>query len=405
MKNGLPSKPLRILCISPLFAPTADSEALCAAKMVQALMESGAEVTVLASQNFRDRPYDDSVLWNSLKDVTVNVPLCERRSRLRSFRFAARFQTPFDARWINTACHKAQSLHRERQFDLIYSRSLPIAAHIVGFWCAKHFDLPWIANINDPWTSEFFPVDDSPKLSTFWKTVNIFWLRRTLRNADMVTYPCRRLKDFHSRLAKIEPVAQVIPHIGFKMNNAKHKPDGQFRLVHAGKLLASEGRFGKYLLLGFKAFLDKFPDASANAKLVLVGPGDEETQSLIHDMGLEQNIEVVGRVNYEDSLDYIANASVCVLVESRVDEGIFFASKLADYFAHGKPVLSISPRVGTAGDFAKHRELTRVDHDHEAVRDGIATFYSEFKRGELTSRKPSEKLRTQLQGSTVAEKS
>ena len=219
-----------------------------------------------------------------------------------------------------------------------------------------------------------------------------------------MTYPCRRLKDFHSRLSKLEQVAEVIPHIGFTINDTKHTSDGQFRLVHAGRLLVSEGRLGKYLLLGFKAFLDKFPDASANAKLVLVGPGDEETQSLIHDMGLEQNIEVVGRINYEDSLDCIANASVCVLVESRVDEGIFFASKLADYFAHGKPVLSISPRVGTAGDFAKHGELTRVDHDHEAVRDGIATFYSEFKRGELNSRKPSEKLRTQLQGSTVAER-
>src|ERR1700694_3234682 len=139
MKNGLPSKPLRILCISPVFARTADPEALCGAKMVQALIDTGAEVSVLASQNFRDRPRDSSTLWNSLKDVTVDVPFPSGSDRLRSIRCAIQFQTPFDARWISDACRKAQTLHREKQFDLIYSRSLPIAAHMVAFWCVKRF--------------------------------------------------------------------------------------------------------------------------------------------------------------------------------------------------------------------------------------------------------------------------
>src|ERR1700687_119475 len=404
MKASLPSGHLRILCISPLFTPTADSEAFCAAKMVQALIQNGAEVSVLASRNFRERPTDSSILWKSLDKVTVDVPVRPSQNRLHSIFPAAQFQTPFDARWVSSAYHIAQSLHHERQFDLIYSRSLPIAAHIVGFWCAKRFNLPWIANINDPWTSEFFPVDDSPQLSAFWTVANIFWLRRTIRNAAIVTYPCRRLKDFHSRIAKLEQVAEVIPHIGLTIKPAKHKASAQFRLVHAGKLLASEGRFGKYLLLGFKAFLDKFGEAAADAKLVLVGPGDKETQSLIYEMGLQQNIEVVGRVNYEDSLQYIAGASVCVLIESRVDEGIFLASKLVDYLALGKPVLAISPKIGTAEDLAQHGELIRVEHSQEAVRDGIATLYAAFKCGRLESRNPSEKLQTQLKGSTIAEK-
>ena len=162
MKTESPKQSQRILCISPVFVPDADPEAFCGAKMVQALMRCGAAVTVLSSHHFRERPYDSSALWGSLKEAIVDVPVPLQLKRLHSITAAARFQTPFDARWVRAAVNKAESLHSERQFDLIYTRSLPIAAHIVGFWCAKVFKLPWIANINDPWESHFFPAVEHP---------------------------------------------------------------------------------------------------------------------------------------------------------------------------------------------------------------------------------------------------
>jgi hypothetical protein len=121
-------------------------------------------------------------------------------------------------------------------------------------------------------------------------------------------------------------------------------------------------------------------------------------------MGLQRNIEIVGRVNYENSLDYIASSSACILIESRVDEGIFFASKLADYLAHGKPVLAVSPSIGTAADLADRGELIRVDYEPESIKNAIAVLYAEFKRGTLSSRSPSDQLQAHLQGQNVANK-
>lgn len=405
MSGGLAGRnPLRILCISPLFAPTADSEAFCGAKMVQALMQQGAEITVLASRKFRDRPYDSSVLWNSLNEITVDVPLPYPPKRLQSILLATRFQTPFHARWVGAAVHKAVSLHDERTFDLIYTRSIPIAAHIAGYWCANALKLPWIANLNDPWATEFFPIEESPKLSRFSKAANIYWLRRTMQGADLITYPCRRLKDFHGRLAKVDQFAEVIPHIGYQQKSKCQRPDGHFRLVHAGKLLAADGRFGNTILLGLKAFLDSSVEAATDTKLILVGPGDKEMQSMICELDLQRNVEFIGRVNYEESLNYIASASVCVLAEAQMDEGIFFASKLADYIAHGKPVLALSPKIGTASDLANRGELIRVDQNPEAVKDAIAILYAKFKNGTLNSCNPSERLQEQVQGEVIAEK-
>jgi hypothetical protein len=398
---------LRMLCISPVFVPTADSEAFCSAKMVQALLERGVSVTVLASSDARKGGCTDSSrLWDSVRDVILDVPQGWEPDVFHSILAATRFQTPTFPRWVDAVVATAKRLHQKARFDLVYTRSLPTIAHIAGFWCARELRLPWVANINDPWKFNFLPGVNFPEFSSFKARAYLFWLRRTLRHASLVTYPCRRLRDFHTRLARLDYAAEIIPHIGSRPERAGENPDGHFCLVHAGKLGTSEltQRPSRALLVGLKAFLDTSAEAAAQTRLVLVGPEDKETQSLIGELGLEGNVQAVGRVNYEDSLDYIASASACILIEACVDEGIFLPSKLSDYLACAKPVLALSPRNGTAADLAERGELIRVDHDPDAVRNAIAGLYSEFKQGTLSARRPSDRLMAQLSGSSVADK-
>jgi glycosyltransferase involved in cell wall biosynthesis len=384
----------------------ADSEAICSAKMVQVLLDRGVSVTVLASSDARRGACTDSSrLWDSVRDVIVDVPHFSEPDVSHSIMAAARFQTAMHARWVEAVVATAKRLHRKARFDLVYSRSLPTIAHVAGFWCARKLRLPWVANINDPWKFNFVPGADVPDFSPFQARAYLFWLRRTLRNADLVTYPCRRLRDFHTRLAGLDYAAEIIPHIGYKPERASRDPNGHFCLVHAGQLDTIEPRrHSRALLLGLKAFINTSGEAAARTRLVLVGPEDKESRSLIAELGLEGNVQTVGRVSYEDSLHYIASASACILIEACVDEGIFLPSKLADSLVCGKPVLALSPRIGTAADLAERGELIRVDHDPDAVRNAIAALYSEFKQGMLSARKPSDRLIAQLQADSVAEK-
>ena len=408
MKTDSDRHPPRILCIAPLFAPTADSEAFCATKMVEALLNCGASVTVLCSSNIRvDMPTDDSRGWDWARDISIDITTPVRSNRLDSILAASRFQTTRFARWVAAVVHTAVLLQKTKNFDMVYSRSLPMIAHVAGFWCAKKLGLPWVANINDPWELNFLPGSAYPKFSAFTTRAYMFWLRRTLLNADMVTYPCAGLWDFHSRLARLKHDAEVIPHIGSRSEPSSHDLNGKFCLVHAGKLGTAEvtRRSAKSFLMGLKAFIEGSTDAAEHTIFVLVGPEDEETQSWIFKLGLQRNVQTVGKVSYEASLSYIASASVCVLIESSMNQGIFFPSKLADYLVSGKPVLGISPRHGLVADLAGRGELIRIDQDDPAaVQNAMNILYSEFKRGKLWSRKPGDQVIEQLQGRNVAEK-
>lgn len=405
------ARALRILCISPLFAPAADSEAFCAAKLVRALTDTGTEVKVLSSESIRskDRAFDGSEMWKATERLMVDVPQPSGREPIRSIRMAVRYQTSFYSRWVEDAIREAVRLHCARKFDIVYSRSLPMIGHVVGFWCAKIFGVPWIANINDPWEFHFVPGLSYPKTSRLNEAAYLFWLKRTIRSADLITYPCQQLHRFHEKLSGIPHRAEIVPHIGTRSVSKMIQPSflRSFNLVHAGKLGVSEitGRSPMALLTGLRRFLDLHIDAQPVTKLTLVGQKDKATELLIEQLGMGANVQSIGRVSYEESLKYIASASACILVEGDFEEGIFFPSKLADYLAAAKPVIALSPKTGMVANLAEQRGIIRVAcNDALEIQKAIESLYLDFTDNALGAASVSQELVSQFEAPVVARK-
>jgi glycosyltransferase involved in cell wall biosynthesis len=393
-QNSWNSDAPRILCISPDFVPKRDSEAFCSTKFVNALAKCGAQITVIVYSK-AERDIDRSEMWNSIRATVVRIPPTVEMNPFASLASAIRYQTWLWARWTRETVRQARKFHRNSAFDVVYSRSLPMFGQIAGYWCAKELNLPWIANLNDPWDFHQFPVGiltedlkNSPGLSDFW-------MRRTLRNADLVTYPSDRLRDYQTTLSTIPHYSQIIPHVGsspvFQENGAKGNGTN-FHLVHAGKLGSNEftGRSTAALLKGLRLFLNDCIEAKDHTRLTLVGPEDETTQEHIRHLGLEGTVVSVGPTDYEASLTYIQSASACLLVEAEMAEGIFLPSKLVDYISARKPILALSPPVGVIADLVPGGGITRVDaRDVRGIRDAIHGLYVDFSRGTLPQRSPS----------------
>jgi hypothetical protein len=197
---------------------------------------------------------------------------------------------------------------------------------------------------------------------------------------------------------------EIIPHVGY-CNKGKHYEEIGFRLVHTGKLGLNEamGRPSYALLKGLQHFLLEYPEARSVTRLFLIGPRDEDTESLIETLELNKYIISTGRVSYEESIEYIGSATVCILIEGNIAEGIFLPSKLVDYIAAKKPVLALSPATGIIADMLPCNWLLRVDSDNEiGVARSIANFYEDFRNGTIDGREPHEDIINQFSPSTVA---
>jgi hypothetical protein len=98
-------------------------------------------------------------------------------------------------------------------------------------------------------------------------------------------------------------------------------------------------------------------------------------------------------VSYERSVEWICAASVCVLIEGAMEEGVYLPSKAADYLACRRPVLALSPRVGTLADLAAHRGIVRLDPDDQpGIERELERLYEIHRRGGEAELAPAEEL-------------
>lgn len=379
---------LNLLMVSPEFVPVADAEAFCGGKMALALMKCGVSLTVVSRKNYPWPRADASPLWQPLASCTIALEAPKSRAPLHSIMFAARYRTVYYARWVRSVVAAARACHSQKPYDLVYSRSLPMFGHVAGYWCARELGLRWIVNVNDPWDFPFFPgnKNENSLLQSRW---SLYWLRKTIREADLVTYPSRRLHRFHEMLSGVAHAAEVIPHAGLSV-----KAPGSslgFTLVHAGKMGGNEltGRNTHPLLRGLKGFLNGCPQARAETRLVFVGPEDAGTQRQIQELGLAGCVTSTGILPYQESLKLIAGASVCVLIEADEREGIFLPSKLVDYLSAGKPVLALSPPVGVVNDMVPAGGILRVDPpDDVGVKNALTMLYGVYRSRTLARMAP-----------------
>ena len=147
--------------------------------MVLALRDQGVDVTVIHKDSSNLFAPDNSPRWEPLHSRAISVDQGPRQSFFSSLLGAFRFRTPAYARWIQPAIEKAVHLHQEKPFDLIYSRSLPFFAHVAGYWMKRKLNLPWIANVNDPWDLHLFPDDRAQRVSKLYAMGSNYWLRRS----------------------------------------------------------------------------------------------------------------------------------------------------------------------------------------------------------------------------------
>jgi hypothetical protein len=395
---------MRVLVISPIFPPRADSEAFCGGKFVQGLVDAGVQAAVICCHNIMPAyRADASECWAPLERVTVDVPNPPTPPLAVRCRLGLKYRTTAWTGWTAAAVSKALELHRKSPFDLVVSRSYPWHAHVAGYWVASDLRIPWVANLNDPWDLSPFIADDASRED--WKQDRnaTRWRRRVLARADIVTFPCDRLRDYslqdHPRPSQVH----VVPHIGTARTSAEHARE--FVIVHAGKLRMHEatGRRANAVIDGLPELFKSRGAARSRTRLVFVGPEDPVTREYVAQLGLSKEVIWAGQVSYETSLQHIARAAVCLLVEADLEIGIFLPSKLCDYIAARKPVLALSPAVGTVNDLARDGQgIMRVDpRDSRGVSKALTTLFDAFDRGGLAAYAPPESLLQRYEPNTV----
>lgn len=257
--------------------------------------------------------------------------------------------------------------------DLVLSQYNPEHAIDIGCLFARKLGLPWIHIHNDPYPRHLAPAPfNIPK--PHWTQRPGVWRqsRRAFVLPDRVVFPCQRLLEFQQRilprLAKSSPRQWlVIPHMGIRPTKLE-SGDNVFRVCHIGRLYAN-ARSPAALIQAWRLFVRDLK-GSVKTELLQIGGGGKDFLPMFENV---PSARVLPTVSHSESLALMKKASVLVLVEGSLEEGIYLPSKLPDYVGSRRPILALSPRDGTVADlFSQYGGGLLADpFDPETARNAL----------------------------------
>ena len=171
------------------------------------------------------------------------------------------------------------------------------------------------------------------------------------------------------------------------------------RLCHAGNLSAE--RNPETLFWALARFNASFP---GRIHLDILGHRTSECDRLQKKYALEGLIGYPGSFPYLRALKKMTQYDILVLLEARMEIGIFFASKIVDYVQLNKPILAISPVRGFAADYLGTNGVYAVDnHSGDAIEKSLVELYQHFCNGTLSQKFDMKKLQDEFAPVTVVQ--
>ena len=121
-------------------------------------------------------------------------------------------------------------------------------------------------------------------------------------------------------------------------------------------------------------------------RLDIMGHINDYTRALIDKYALTDYVGCAGSYPYMEAVNRLSDYDALVLLEARLQRGIFFASKFTDYAQSTRPILAVSPKEGFAHDMVtRYGGGVFVDNeDYKDIKRGLLEVYKAWESGKLS---------------------
>jgi len=285
-----------------------------------------------------------------------------------------------DARvgWTPFAVWRGRRLLRTGRFDAILTSGAPHSVHLVGWALHRWTQVPWVADLHDPWTDISY-YDDLPH--TVWvRRLDEALERGVLRRASVVTTVSPSWADLFATKAKNEYHVVENGFSAADFEGLDEPLDDGFVLTHVGTLYANRNPTALWRALATLRAEGRVPEL----RLRLIGTVDPEVRRSLADHGLMPIVEEKGFVPHDAALREMVRSTLLLLViEDFTAADGMITSKLYEYLASERPVVGLGPPDGDAAALLRrHGAGAVVGRDNEArLRSVLQAHYDAWAEG------------------------
>tara|TARA_B100000900_G_C20581754_1_gene717828 strand:- start:85 stop:1380 length:1296 start_codon:yes stop_codon:yes gene_type:complete len=320
---------------------------------------------------------------SALADVIQNTP---NRSFLHKLSIWVRgnFFIP-DARclWVKPVVKQLSAYLNDNSTDAIITTGPPHSVNRIGYLLKKKFNIPWIADFQDPWTQVDYYKHF--KISTWAHKRHRKMENQVFDSADLITIVSDSWKSDLKKIGAKD--VEVIP-LGFDPDDFSNSVDldSYFTISHIG--LLGQDRNPSTFLKVIKDLCAENNSFASQFKFQLVGKVNAELQNQITDLKLTEQVIYRGQVNRLEALKMMQSSHILLLLLNKAENvSGRIPGKVFEYLGTHRPILSLGPR-GTDIEkmLIKVKAGENIEYEEEAfLRSYILSCFDRYKKGELQS--------------------
>jgi glycosyltransferase involved in cell wall biosynthesis len=280
--------------------------------------------------------------------------------------------------WLPAARRQARELLNDWRPDVIFASAPPFTALLIGYLLSKATGIPLVIEYRDRWS------DDPYYPPPWWRRQMERWMegKITHRAAAITTVSEPWAEAYRTRYGK--PVAVI--YNGYDPTDqpsdiALSEPGGWpdrniLRITHTGGIY--RGRRDPSPLF---AAIGRHDDLKRRVRVVFYGLETDYVPSLARAHGVENIIEIHGRVNHAESLRQQHQSDVLLLMQmdSPLEQGNV-PGKLFEYLGARRPILVLGWDQGVPATIVKQRRAGAATTEPDAIAEQLRAWIAIKKR-------------------------
>lgn len=271
--------------------------------------------------------------------------------------------------WLSAARREGLRLLKEWRPDVIFASTPPATSLLIGYLLSTPTDIPLIVEYRDRWS------DDPYYPPPWWRRHLERWLegKITRRSVAITTVSEPWAQAYRARYDK--PVAVIYngydpadqPQDIVAAERGGWPERDILRIIHTGGIY--RGRRDPCPLF---AAISRHEDLRRSVRVVFYGIATNYVGSLARDHGVEDAIEVYGRVDHAESLRQQRLSDVLLLMQmdSPLEQGNV-PGKFFEYLGARRPILILGWDQGVPATIVKQRNAGAATTDPMAIAEQL----------------------------------
>lgn len=288
--------------------------------------------------------------------------------------------------WYFPARKAIDKILKDEKIDVFITTGPPYTTHILGLYLKKRYNLPWIADVRDPWVeNSFYNV---VYRFGFVKKIHRILEKRVLNKADRIITVGKVIKTLLSE--KCDSNKIDIIYNGHDENNFLNltcKRGQVFRLGYYGTM--NDLRIPLNFIKSLAGMLRDEPELAEYFSWDIYGPISSTAYNTISHYIPDRNFNINKHITHHELIEQYSQVQVfLLLIENIALNKLIITGKLFEYLRAGWPILGMGPESGEAAEIIKKNNAgVMFSYDEENRHTSwLMDMFRKWRDGEIEQR-------------------